>query len=204
VAEGGSARVAAGHSVVPLILLAAAIALALALITPMAARWVIRRRRLALLSRPDRRAGDRPLSPQPPDRRMADLAHAAWGELRDNLADYGLASRVSESPRALGGRVATMLHLDPDTRQALNRIVCAEERARYATAPLGPGTLRADTVAVRRALARESDPRARWRARLLPASTLTPIRTALQHSLDLFGWMDAAGFRIRERIRQHG
>ena len=87
---------------------------------------------------------------------------------------------------------------------ALNRIARAEERARYATVPLGPGTLRADTVAVRRALSREADPPARWRAVLLPASTLAPAREALGHSLDVFGWMDVAGLRLRDRIRQHG
>lgn len=134
--------------------------------------------------------------------RAAELAHAAWGELRDNLADYGLARRVSESPRTLARRVATTLHLDPPTRQALDRIVSAEERARYATVPLAQATLRADTVAVRRALSREADRAVRWRARLLPASTLTPIRHALQHSLDVFGWMDVAGLRLRDRLRQ--
>ncbi len=256
---GGPSRANGKHSVIPQILLAIVIVLGLALITPMAARWLIRRRRLGFLARPDRR---RPGGPRPDrgarrldgqsldgqildgqsldgqildgqildgqildgqildaqrreaqrleaqrreaQRRDAELAHAAWGELRDNLADYGLARRVSESPRALAGRVATTLGLDPPARQALDRIVSAEERARYAPVPLGPGTLRADTVTVRRALAREADWAVRWRAWLLPASTLTPIRQALQHSLDVFGWMDVAGLRIRDRLRQQG
>lgn len=204
---GGSVSRAAGHTLVPQILLAVAVVLGLALITPMTVRWVIRRRRLSLLGRPGRRRNrvKPPRSrPDPGTDTDVELAHAAWGELRDNLADFGLASRVSESPRGLAGRVATTLRLDPATREALDRIVRAEERARYATVPLGPGTLLADTATVRRALSREADWAARWRAWLLPASTLTPIRYGLQQSLDVFGWMDVAGLRLRERIRQQG
>jgi transglutaminase-like putative cysteine protease len=202
IGPGGAAR-AASHSIVPQILLIVAIVLGLALITPMAARWLIRRGRLRLLGRYARRHGGGLLPDRDPHR-DAELAHAAWSELRDNLADFGLASRVSESPRGLAGRVATTLHLDPASREALDRIVKAEERARYATAPLGPGTLRADTAALRRALSREADWPARWRAWLLPASTLTPIRRGLQLSLDVFGWMDVAGLRLRDRIRPQG
>jgi transglutaminase-like putative cysteine protease len=199
---GGAARVS-GDSIVPQILLVVAIVLGLALITPMVARWLTRRSRLRLLGRYARRQHGG-LLPDPDPHRDAELAHAAWHELRDNLADFGLASRVSESPRGLAGRAAASLHLDPAARAALDRIVKAEERARYATAPLGPGTLRADTAAVRRALSREAEWPTRWRARLLPASTVTPIRRGLQQSLDVFGWMDVAGLRLRERIRQRG
>ena len=200
--RGGS--LATGHSIVPQILLAVAIVLGLALVTPMTARWVIRRRRLSLLGR--RRDPVKPprSHPDPGADTEVELAHAAWAELRDNLADFGLASRVSESPRGLARRVAATLGLDPATREALDRIVRAEERARYATVPLGPGTLLADTATFRRALSREADWAARWRAWLLPTSTLTPIRHALQQSLDVFGWMDVAGVRLRDRIRQQG
>jgi transglutaminase-like putative cysteine protease len=189
---GGATRAAARSGIVGQVVLALVIFLVLVLITPMAARWLIRRRRLRLL-------GSRDPARQ---RRHAELAHAAWRELHDNLADYGLAGRASESPRALAGRVTTTLHLDPPVRQALDRIVRAEEQARYASVPLAAVTLRADTATVRRALSRAVDRAARWRARLLPASTLTPIRLGLQHLLDVFGWMDAAGLRFRDRIRQ--
>jgi transglutaminase-like putative cysteine protease len=198
--QGSTTRVA-GHSIVPQILLILAGIIGLALIAPMVARRLTRRSRLRRLGRYARRQHGG-LVPDP--HRDAELAHAAWRELRDNLADFGLASRVSESPRGLAGRIATTLHLDPAARAALDRIVKAEERARYATAPLGPATLRADTATVRRALSREADWPARWRARLLPASTLTPIRRGLQQSLDVFGWMDVAGLRLRDKIRQHG
>ncbi len=167
-----------GPSILPWILLVIAIVLVLALVAPLTARRLIRRRRLQT-------AGD------------AGLAHAAWRELRDDLADYGLACRASESPRAVAARIGATLRLDQPTREALGRIVSAEERARYATAPLPSPTLRADSAAIRRALAHEADRTGRWRARLLPASMIAPIRPALQHALDVFGWMDAAGLRLR-------
>ena len=175
---GAVAAAGRGHSIIPWILLIVAIVAALALVAPLTARWLIRRRRL-------RATGD------------AALAHAVWREVRDDLADYGLACRASESPRAAAARVGAALRLDQPVAEALGRIVSAEERARYATAPLPSLTLRADSAAVRRALAQEADWPARWRARLLPASMLAPIRPALQHVLDVFGWMDAAGLRFR-------
>jgi transglutaminase-like putative cysteine protease len=176
---GGAATPAGrGHSILPWVLLILAIVAALALVAPLTARWLIRRRRL-------RAAGD------------AALAHAAWRELRDDLADYGLACRASESPRAAAARIVAALRLDQPAAEAVGRIVTAEERARYATAPLPSPNLRADSAAVRRALAQEADWSVRWRARLLPASMLAPVRPALQHTLDVFGWMDAAGLRFR-------
>jgi transglutaminase-like putative cysteine protease len=179
-AGGLAAPASRGHSIIPWILLVLAIVLALALVAPVTARRVIRRRRL-------RATGD------------AALAHAAWRELRDDLADYGLACRASESPRAAAARVGAALRLDQPTAEALERIASAEERARYAAAPLHSPTLRSDSAAIRRALAREADWPVRWRARLLPASMLAPIRPALQHVLDVFGWMDVAGSRFRGR-----
>jgi transglutaminase-like putative cysteine protease len=177
---GAVASPARGRSIVPWILLVVAIIIGLGLIAPAAARRLIRRRRL-------RTADD------------AELAHAAWRELRDDLADYGLACRASESPRAVASRIATTLRLDPSAAEAIGRIASAEERARYATVPLPSTTLAADSAVVRRALTREADWTGRWRARLVPTSMLAPVRPALQHMLDVFGWMDAAGLRFRSR-----
>jgi transglutaminase-like putative cysteine protease len=175
---GAAAAIGRGNSIIPWVLLILAIVAALALIAPLTARSLIRSRRL-------RATGD------------AALAHAAWRELRDDLADYGLACRPSESERATAARIEAALQLDPAAAAALMRIVSAEERARYATAPQPSRTLRADSAAVRRALAQEADWPVRCRARLMPASMLAPIRPAMQHALDVFGWMDAAGFRFR-------
>jgi hypothetical protein len=151
-----------------------------AAVAPPVARSLVRRRRLQT-------AGD------------ARLAHAVWREVRDDLADYGLACRPSESPRAVAARADSAMSLDPPGREALARIVSAEERARYAASPVPAPTLRADCATFQRALAHQASRAERWRARLLPASMLTPIRPGLQHVLDVFGWMDVAGLRLRGR-----
>jgi transglutaminase-like putative cysteine protease len=176
---GPAAARSRGHSIIPWILIAIGIAALLALATPLTARLVIRSRRL-------RAATD------------AALAHAAWRELRDDLADYGLPCRASESPRAFAARAGGTLRLDQPAADALSRIASAEERARYAAAPLPMATLREDNATVRKALAREAGWSRRWRSRVLPASVLGPIRDGLQHALDVFGWMDVA------RVRLHG
>jgi transglutaminase-like putative cysteine protease len=179
-ASGAAARRAAGQGISPLIPLIVAIVAVAALLAPAAARSVVRRRRLAT-------AGD------------ARLAHAVWREVRDDLTDYGFAGRPSETPRAIAARVSAALRLDPVTGDALARIVRAEERASYAATPLAAPTLRADCVTVRRALSQQATWAERWRARAVPASMLAPVRTALQHALDIFGWMEAAGQRFRGR-----
>jgi transglutaminase-like putative cysteine protease len=131
-------------------------------------------------------------------------AHAAWRELHDDLADYGIGWRVSESPRAVFRRLATVLRLEAAGRDALDRIAQAEERARYASVARAPESLRADVDTVRRAVAATATRPACWRARLLPPSALVPVRTGLQHALDVFGWLDAAGLRVRGRVRPPG
>jgi hypothetical protein len=132
------------------------------------------------------------------------LAHAAWRELHDDLTDYGIGWRVSESPRAVSRRLTATLRLDPGSQQALDRITRAEERARYAKVPQAPGSLRADVAAIRRVIAADASRPARWRARLLPPSALVPVRAGLQQALDVFGWLDAAGLRVRGRLGQLG
>ncbi len=178
-------RAATQHhaSVIGWILLAAAIIVLAALIAPVTVRTLVRRRRA-------RTVGD------------AALAHAAWHELRDSLADYGFGCRPSESPRAATRRIAAVMRLDPATRQAVGRIVSAEERACYAAAPLVSRTLPDDTAAVRRALAQEAGWQGRVRAVLLPRSVLNPVADALPHALDVFGWMDALGPKLRYGVRQ--
>ncbi|MGO9081530.1 MAG: transglutaminaseTgpA domain-containing protein [Streptosporangiaceae bacterium] len=160
------------------------IALALACLLPGAVRWMSRRRRWAAA------------------RTDAGLAHAAWRELRADLADYRVAVRVSDSPRALAARVAADCGLDKAATAALRRIAFAEERARYAAAPGPASGLRADVTVVRRALAQHASRRVRWLARLLPASVLGPAGQGLRQSLDMFGWLDA--IRIRRRTGRRG
>jgi transglutaminase-like putative cysteine protease len=127
-------------------------------------------------------------------------ADAAWRELTSDLTDHGLSGPRSESPRALSSRVSAAASLDDPARQAIGRIAAAEERARYALTPAASQTLPADVHTVRRAIARHSSRGQRWRARLMPASTLAPVLAALRQAPDIFGWLDAAGLRIRRMV----
>jgi transglutaminase-like putative cysteine protease len=134
-------------------------------------------------------------------------ARAAWLELRDTLADLGIPAADSESPRSLARRVEGQL--PAEARGALLRIAIAEERARYATSPADSRSLRADTAAVRRAIAATAGWRARLRARCLPASVLTPAGRAGRQALDVFGWIEVGatwlvGRLIRRITTSHG
>jgi hypothetical protein len=165
----------AGHSG-PIWLFVVVVVIVL-LITPRLVRSLTRRRRWS------RAAGDGP------------RAQAAWLELLDDLTDHKVAWSASESPRALGSRLTRTLRLSPEAAAALARIVQATERARYARDPADSGTLRADTDLVRGEVSANSGRAARWRARLVPPSSLRPVRTAAHHALDVFGWMDLAAHR---------
>jgi transglutaminase-like putative cysteine protease len=134
------------------------IACAVALAVPISCRFVARRWRWI-------RAGEND----------ADLAHAAWEELRADLADYGIGYLPSESPRALAGRVTSDLVLAEPAVEAVNRIALAEERATYAARPSDAEGLRRDGATARRAVAAATGRSARWRARLFPASTMAAI-----------------------------
>jgi transglutaminase-like putative cysteine protease len=160
-------------SKLPLLLVALAILL-LAAAAPGTARLAIRRRRWHAA------ATD------------TALANAAWQEVCDDLEDFGLPCRASESPRAVARRVSSGTD-DQEARRAAGRIAAAVEQARYARAPATVGPIRADVAIVRRGLARSSSVTDRWRARLLPASTLTPVQSALRQALGLLtGWMPSA------------
>ncbi len=183
---GLNGRAAAGHGgsapVGPIVIAV----LALAAVAPRTARTFARRRRWHAATDD------------------GTLAHAAWRELHDDLTDYGIGWRVSESPRAVSRRLTATLRLDAGSQQALDRIARSEERARYAKVPQAPASLRADVAAIRRVIAADASRMARWRARLLPPSALLPVRAGLQQALDVFGWLDAAGLRVRGRVGQLG
>ena len=162
--------------------LVAIVVLGVAGAAPFAIRFFTRRRRWF------RAAGD------------AGRAHTAWLEFRDDLTDHRIASRASESPRALAGRLGASLGFTPAEREALERIALAEERARYAKAPAASGQLHSDVATVRRAMGKACRLPVRYTAIALPASTLAPARTAMTNALDVFGWMDV----VSGRLRQHG
>ncbi len=180
-ASGGGGK-RASSSVLPTALTVILVLLALAFVAPRSIRSLTRRRRWLLA------AGD------------AGRAHAAWRELRDDLADHGMRCPPNESPRAVARRVATRLGPPSAARDALDRIAMAEERARYSGKPASSGTLRADSNAVRRAIASSAGRPALWHARLFPSSAIAPLRAGSQNALDVFGWMDIASWRIRDRM----
>ena len=106
----------------------------------------------------------------------ASRAHVAWREFRDDLTDYGVGCRASEPPRTLAERVTAGL---PEAAgDAIRRLALAEERATYAARPTGSEQLRRDGSAARRGLAASAGRRARWRARLFPASLVTAFADA--------------------------
>ena len=150
--------------------------LILGLVAPWAARLAIRRRRWHRRRRLDR-----------PDQADAEWAHAAWSELRDDLADYGAGCLPSDTPRAVAARAGTELALAEPALAALGRIAMAEERARYAARPTDGSGLRHDSVTVRRAIAVAVPRPTRWRGRLLPASVIGPALNATAQAADIFG-----------------
>ncbi|HTP17358.1 MAG TPA: DUF3488 and transglutaminase-like domain-containing protein [Streptosporangiaceae bacterium] len=159
--------------------LAAVIAAALAAIGPGTARVIVTRRRW-------RQAHGN-----------AGAASAAWRELSDDLDDLGVGVRPSESPRALASRIESAHRLPDAARDALRRVSSAVERSRYAAEPGPAGTLRADVTAVRAALAQQVTRGARWRARLLPASTLGLMSAGLRKLFDSLGGLNAPRMRSR-------
>ncbi|MFA1542203.1 DUF3488 and transglutaminase-like domain-containing protein [Actinomadura monticuli] len=113
-------------------------------------------------------------------------AHAAWQEMRADALDHGLEWRASDSPRATARHLGEVLELDPAGLQALTRIARAEELARYSrTRSAEPvERLRADVRTVRESFAASVGRRARWRARLLPPSTMAQTRATLRTAGD--------------------
>jgi transglutaminase-like putative cysteine protease len=131
-------------------------------------------------------------------------AHVAWHELRNDLTDYRIAYRASESPRALSHRITKSLGLAGAERDALERIALAEERASYAASPADSARLKADETLVRGAIARGCPMSGRFLAIVAPPSALIPVRAAAQQLLDVFGWMELATTRARRRLAPQG
>jgi hypothetical protein len=128
-------------------------------------------------------------------------AHAAWRELTDDLADYGLPCAPGETLRAVARRVTREARLDPAATQAVVRISQAEERARYATTAQPGSGLKADVAHVRRALASSVSRRDRLRARLVPPSTLHAARQLGQRASEIFSWLDSSWPTVRRQLR---
>jgi len=162
----------------------------LILLTPMATRLLIRRRRWRQVDGADAAGA-----------RAAHAARAAWAELRADAIDYGVEWRPAESPRAVARRLARQLNLGGAAADALTRITMAEERARYAPSPGQTETLRADSRLMRKTFAGAGNRRTRVRARLFPSSTMAAYRTALSRLLDMLDRFENLAFAGRWRWR---
>jgi hypothetical protein len=133
----------------------------LLLLTPALVRLSSRRRRLRAAGGSD----------------AAAAARAAWDEVIGTATDYGLATPRTETPRGLARRFSRDLALDAEATSGLRLIALAEERARYAARAGVAGDLPDAVRAVRRGLRAGADRRRRWRAGLLPPSTVRAARS---------------------------
>jgi hypothetical protein len=133
----------------------------LLLLTPALFRLSSRRRRL-------RAAGGQ---------NAAAAARAAWDEVIGTATDFGVPVPRTETPRGLARRLVRDLSLDTEATQGLRLVALAEERARYAARAGVAGDLPGAVRAVRRGLRAGAERRRRWRATLLPASTVRAARS---------------------------
>jgi transglutaminase-like putative cysteine protease len=132
----------------------------------------------------------------------AAIAHAAWRELTDDLADYGLGCAPGETPRAVAKRVTRQASLDETATRAVGRLAAAEERARYARSPEPGAGLKAAEVIVRRAVAASVPRQQRLRARLVPASTVQAARHLLQRGNEMLSWLDSSWPTFQRQLRR--
>jgi transglutaminase-like putative cysteine protease len=144
-----------------LLIAAIVVAVILLLLLPAFVRVSVRRRRLRAAGGAD----------------AAAAARAAWDEVVGTAADYGVPVRASETPRGLARRLGHELELGDDAGRGLRLVALAEERARYAAHAGVDGDLTSAVRAVRHGLRGEADRRRRWRAALLPPSTVRAART---------------------------
>jgi transglutaminase-like putative cysteine protease len=133
-----------------------------------------------------------------------ELAHAAWRELTDDLADYGLSFTPAETPRAVARRVAKEADLDDSGINAVIRISAAEERARYARLPDPGADLKGSVRTARRAISASVPRRQRLRATLLPASTLQAAGRLTQRASEMLNWLDFSWPGVRRQLRSMG
>ncbi len=131
----------------------------------------------------------------------AAIAAAAWRELIDDLADFGVRRQPGETPRAMATRIRREADLKPATAEALGRIVTAAEREQYARLPGPAAGLPADVLTVRRALAASVPVRQRMRAWLFPTSTLKGAQHLLQRAGDTLTWLDTSLPALRRQLR---
>lgn len=126
-------------------------------------------------------------------------ADAGWQQVRDDAVDLGHVWRPADSPRAAAAALAQRHAFDAPARESLGRLAAAAERARYAreAGRVEPG-LQADAATVRSALRAAAGRTTRWRAVLLPTSTLRWAASGLGTFIaDLLDHVDEAWSALR-------
>jgi len=121
----------------------------------------------------------------------------AWSELEDTAWDHGLARRPSETPRGFVDHLVRSAALSDADAAAAGRLAEACEQSRFARSLGTVGDLGADLAAVRAGLSRSAGLRARWRARVLPASTRALATWVAERVADSLDWVDSLGGRTR-------
>ncbi len=147
-------------------------------------------------------APEEPVAPAPQENTFAAPAvEAAWAELCDTLIDLGMPKAGSETPRALGRRLAAAYPLDTEAAKALSKIATSEEKLRYARTPGETTPLVDDLKAVRRGLAASVSRGRRIAAVLAPMSALLRVRGLGERILDGFDRLE--GIRLRPARKEH-
>ena len=101
----------------------------------------------------------------------------AWAQVHDDAVDLGHRWRATDSPRAAAAHLMASRDLPVASADALRRLAALAERDRYARQSgeqdgASVQALSADASRVRNGLLAGAELRQRWRARLLPSSTL--------------------------------
>ncbi|MEC5190360.1 MULTISPECIES: transglutaminase family protein [unclassified Arthrobacter] len=170
---GAAARPDAAGALLPALYgTAALLLLGLLLASPHLARGAVRRRRLSASGLTGSAGADA-------------TALLAWAELRDLSKDYGVAPRISETPRHFSDRLRSSgalgepQGLDADGHQAVRSLTADFERREYGRpgeGTAGTGAAGALIAAVRASLDGNAGRLVRFRAAWLPPSILAAWR----------------------------
>ncbi len=181
-------------------LLAAVLVLALAVVSPLIARRLSRRRRTAI----DHRFASAAIgelavvvddATEIAARRRR--AHTAWDEFMDTLVDFDVTIDRAETPQATAVRIVATTELTADTARGVETIGASEQQARYARVPATAADLDGDVRRFRKELAANVSFSTRIRAELFPPSVTIRWRASAMNRLSR---ISAAGQAAQERV----
>ncbi|MDX2930885.1 transglutaminase TgpA family protein [Streptomyces ipomoeae] len=105
-------------------------------------------------------------------------ALAAWREVTDTAWDYGITPDESQTPRKAAERIVRLGHLDPPAEAAMHRVAGAVEQVLFAPRPQIPAGLAKDAQVVTVDLGAHVSRWTRFRAIVLPRSTVRVVWAA--------------------------